>query len=296
MYSLLRKMKRLALPIDTQIDLFEKTVKPILLYGCEPWAFVNNQILEKVQLKFLKYIQNIKKSTPTHIIYGETGVYPLSIDIETRFISFWSKIILRKHNYLLTNVYRHIYNIYGNSETESNITLFNWMKFVKNILVKCGLINIWDSQSFPNDKWLKLTIKQKLKDIYFNSWFGKIENTYRLIKKKFGLEKYLIQAPSALLKYMIKFRTNDHRLPIQVGRWSSLETRERICNLCNSSNGDEYHYILECNSFSDQRKKLISKKYTQRHNVVKFERLVNSTDRSEIIKLCKFIKIIINSF
>ena len=27
MYSLLRKIKRLALPIDTQIDLFEKTVK-----------------------------------------------------------------------------------------------------------------------------------------------------------------------------------------------------------------------------------------------------------------------------
>ena len=60
MYSLLRKMKRLVLPTDTQIDLFEKTVKPILLYGCELWAFENNQILKKVQLKFLKYILNIK--------------------------------------------------------------------------------------------------------------------------------------------------------------------------------------------------------------------------------------------
>ena len=183
----------------------------------------------------------------------------------------------------------------------SNITLFSWIKQVKNILVKCGLINIWDSQSFPNDKWLKLTIKQKLKDLYINSWFSKIENndschTYRLIKKKFGLEKYLIQTPPALLKYMIKFRTNNHRLPIEVGRWSNLETRERICNLCNSSIGDEYHYIFECNSFSDQRKNLISKKFSKRHNVVKFERLVNSTDRSETVNLCKFIKIIINSF
>ena len=95
---------------------------------------------------------------------------------------------------------------------------------------------------------------------------------------------------------MIKFRTNNHRLPIEVGRWSNLETRERICNLCNSSIGDEYHYIFECNSFSDQRKNLISKKFSKRHNVVKFERLVNSTDRSETVNLCKFIKIIINSF
>ena len=39
------------------------------------WALENNQILEKVQFKFLKYILKIKKSTPTHVIYGETGVF-----------------------------------------------------------------------------------------------------------------------------------------------------------------------------------------------------------------------------
>ena len=33
--SLLKKIRRLDLPFDLQITLFNKTVKPILLYGCE---------------------------------------------------------------------------------------------------------------------------------------------------------------------------------------------------------------------------------------------------------------------
>ena len=52
MFSLLRKIR--VLPIDMQIDLVNKLIKPILLYGCEIWAFGNLDIIERVQLKFLK--------------------------------------------------------------------------------------------------------------------------------------------------------------------------------------------------------------------------------------------------
>ena len=49
--------------------MFEKTVKPILLYGCEVIGMGNINILEQVQLKFLKYILNLKKSTPNCMVY-----------------------------------------------------------------------------------------------------------------------------------------------------------------------------------------------------------------------------------
>ena len=35
----------------------------------------------------------MKRSTPTFMIYGELGVTPLSVEIKTRAISFWSKIV-----------------------------------------------------------------------------------------------------------------------------------------------------------------------------------------------------------
>ena len=67
MFSLLRKIRVLNLPIDMQIELFNKLIKPILLYGCEIWAFGNLDIIERVQLKFLKLILNLKKSTQSYM-------------------------------------------------------------------------------------------------------------------------------------------------------------------------------------------------------------------------------------
>ena len=57
----LKKAKALLLPIDIQIEMFLKTVKPILLYACKICGHGNFDILEQVQT-FLKSILNFKKS------------------------------------------------------------------------------------------------------------------------------------------------------------------------------------------------------------------------------------------
>jgi hypothetical protein len=44
------------LSIQCQLDIFDKTVKPILLYGCETWGFGKNDINERVHLKFCKLL------------------------------------------------------------------------------------------------------------------------------------------------------------------------------------------------------------------------------------------------
>ena len=76
-----------------QIDLFNKLVKPILLYGSEIWGFGNLDIIERIQLKFFKYIFNLKKSTPTYMIYGEVGITPISVEIKNKTISYWTKLV-----------------------------------------------------------------------------------------------------------------------------------------------------------------------------------------------------------
>ena len=45
MFSLLRKCRQLNLPLDRQLELFEKCVHPILLYGCEIWAFEKMDVI-----------------------------------------------------------------------------------------------------------------------------------------------------------------------------------------------------------------------------------------------------------
>ena len=48
-------------------------------------------IIERVHLKFCKLILNLKKSTPNFMIYGELGIYPMSVYIELRMINFLVK-------------------------------------------------------------------------------------------------------------------------------------------------------------------------------------------------------------
>jgi hypothetical protein len=44
LYSILKKSRKLNLPIDLQIELFDTMVAPVLLYGCEVWGSENNDI------------------------------------------------------------------------------------------------------------------------------------------------------------------------------------------------------------------------------------------------------------
>ena len=46
MFGLIQKANRLGLTVDTQIELFEKTILPIALYGCEVWGASNLKQLE----------------------------------------------------------------------------------------------------------------------------------------------------------------------------------------------------------------------------------------------------------
>ena len=54
MYAVLKLGRKHNLSIKCLLSLFDKMVKPILLYGCEIWGFGNNDVLEKVHLKFCK--------------------------------------------------------------------------------------------------------------------------------------------------------------------------------------------------------------------------------------------------
>ena len=61
MYDVLKKGRKLNLSVKCQYDLFDKIVKPILLYGCEVWGNTNTDIIERVHLKFCKMLLNPKK-------------------------------------------------------------------------------------------------------------------------------------------------------------------------------------------------------------------------------------------
>ena len=115
------------------------------------------------------------------------------------------------------------------------------------------------------------------------------------IKNVFGFEKYLINLPKCHAIRLCNFRTGNHKLPVTTLQYEDIPRENRICNLCDSEVGDEFHVLFNCNFFKNERRKFLHERVIIRPNCHKFRNLMGSNDQVELINLCKFIKII-NSF
>ena len=68
MYGLLQKCRKNKLSNECQLDMYDKTILPILLYGSEIWSFETIDIIERVHLRFCKLILHLKQSTPNCMV------------------------------------------------------------------------------------------------------------------------------------------------------------------------------------------------------------------------------------
>ena len=134
-------------------------------------------------------------------------------------VSYWLRLLPEsvRENNINTNklssvVYEMMFHKVLNLDPEIVKKRYPWFAAIKSIFVKCGMVNIWNSQSVDNSKWLKISIKQKLKDLFTNEWFSQVENSsscsfYTSFKTSFGFENYLNSLPYSLTCFLIKFRT-----------------------------------------------------------------------------------------
>ena len=76
MFSVLRKTRKLDLPVDMQLQMFDCMVVPILLYGAEIYGYEKSDIIESLFVQFYKIIMCFKKCTPNAILFGELERYP----------------------------------------------------------------------------------------------------------------------------------------------------------------------------------------------------------------------------
>jgi hypothetical protein len=71
---------------------------------------------------------------------------------------------------------------------------------------------------------------------------------YRIFKENFEFENYFRILENKDIYTLCKFRTTNHKLSIETGRWNNIDSVNRICTKCdNITIGDEYHYIMEIN-------------------------------------------------
>ena len=57
-FYVLRKARKLCLPLDVLLQLFDAMVAPILLYGSEVWGYEDCNVIKTLHLEFCKYVMS----------------------------------------------------------------------------------------------------------------------------------------------------------------------------------------------------------------------------------------------
>ena len=260
-FALLKRIKSLSLPPDIALKLFDTLVKPVVLYGAEVWGCENCDIVNK----------------------GSVNI----------FYMFWAKMITSNENKLSKMIYSLIYKLY-----EKNLFYSTWISSVKNILDSAGFSGIWTNQSLPKSPdHFNTILKLRLHDLFIQNWNEGITKggkctAYRIIKNTFGFEKYLTELPVNNRILMTKFRCRNPSLPIEAGCRAQTQRDLRLCLHCNDI-GDEYHYLLCCPLFREERKKYINVKFWKRPSTIQLEQLSKQNDYNNVLQLSFFVKVII---
>ena len=241
--------------------MFDVQISPIIEYASEIWY--NGQVtpeLEKIHLGYLKNTLKVKPSSTTCAIYAECGRFPLIVKQKYQTIKFWKRIIGLDNAHIVKKAYNSLLELH-------NLGQQNWCTHVNSILSEVDYQQPWDEQILNNkqlanikEKLHKDYMSQCLETINDSSRFPKLR-TYKLFKREFRLEPYLISPKNIHYSLaLLKFRISSHNLHIETGRYSrpnKTPVNERFCHYCSSQAvEDEPHFLLDCSLYDIERKHL----------------------------------------
>ena len=132
--------------------------------------------------------------------------------------------------------------------------------------------------------------KQRIHDQFYQNWTARLNNSTRAIFYK-NIAELKFQPYLEVLN-IVKVRTSlsqlrvsSHRLCVETGRWNkpvSIPFNDRKCSFCNVLE-DEYHFVIQCQVFSELRQQFIPKYFWEHPSMYKFLELMNS-DNTNLIR------------
>ena len=290
LYKLFNIFDNINVDIVHKNMLFDCYVGSVLSYASEVWGFHKAPDIERVHLKYCKYVLSVKKTTPSVAVYGELGELPLLVKRKERILKYWINIVRDKNSfvYQIYNVLRH------DADNNMSYNGLNWAYNVKCLLNSLGMSDVWLNQDsvFP----CFTNMKQRIRDIYYQEWNVQRKQLSKLkyfneFKLNFTCETYLSCISSTALQISFsRFRLSSHNLLCETGRYNNIPYDRRICTFCNMQViENEYHFILICPIYSDLRKMYLPKIYNRWPNLQKFFSLMSSTNVKIIVNLSKFV-------
>ena len=212
------------------------------------------------------------------MVYGELGIHPLEETIKLRMIHFWGRLITGKQSKTSAILYNMSRQTFVNTQP-----IFKWNEAIKNILDEIGFSVLWLTQNPELHYPLKATeIKLRLSDQSQQKILAETDSSkkrnYTLLLLERRLAPYIEILDKRDALCLLRFRTSNHKLPIETGRYKNIEYKNRHCTTCKSL-GDEFHYLFICPLLHEPRQKLIPPYFKNRPNMLKYKELLSSSSK-----------------
>ena len=130
-----------------KIQMFDHMIAPILLYGSGVWGCENNDIVEKLHLKFCRMLLGENNKISKCMVYGELCRTPLqaSIDQNVSLLNFWAKRVNANDKQFSKILYHGMLKL-----NKTGLIQSDWILHVQNCLNNCNLYNHWITLCVPN--------------------------------------------------------------------------------------------------------------------------------------------------
>ena len=189
-------------------------VVPILLYGSKVWGVYDFKNVDKLHIRFCENILGVRQQTPNMAVYGELGIFPLSVIAKLRSIKFWLKI--------KKNINSPIYSLY--IDQCANINNSCWSSRFNSIIEHLGFSHLLNNFDI-NNNYLPL-LKSRVHDQFKQEWstclncMSKLDY-YVKFKSIFCYEDYIDKITNDSLRQCFSpLRLCSHSLEIEFGRFN----------------------------------------------------------------------------
>ena len=128
-------------------------------------------VISKQQLLFLKLILGVKVTTPTCMVLGEVGRYPIEIEAKCRMLGFWYGLCNTSHSES-PKIFDLMFQLCSELYYARDYKLPRLMK-MHSLLDRLRLSYIWSNQVHTIDSFKRI-VKQRLRDQFIQEWQSRV--------------------------------------------------------------------------------------------------------------------------
>ena len=223
--------------IRSKALLYKSVYLQTVIFNCEAWDNLTKtdiHQLEILQMKYLKRMLQVPKATPNNIVMLELGVIPIEMEIKSRQLNFYHKILQLEESDPVKQAF----------EQEKRYPFEkNWANEIMETLSR---FEIHESEevikAMPEQTW-KNIYKKRIKEVAFKQLLEeRLKKGANLRYEKLSRRGYFDILPFQDAKLIFKLRAEVY----DIKAFRKFQYEDDICRLCNAGTENLEHIVNLC--------------------------------------------------